>query len=84
MGMAAKIGLTRAILWPGEQCNTKTGGRRTDAAQAGKLGVNDGLSEPVLDLVGPVPLEPLQRKVDPGQFAAGDAADLLDCIACLS
>src|SRR5216684_3719024 len=35
------------------------------------------VSEPVQDLVGPEPLEPVQRLVQSREFLVGDAADLL-------
>src|SRR5437870_3142825 len=35
-------------------------------------------SQPIEDLVGPEPLEPLQRLVEAGELVGVDAADLLD------
>src|ERR1700722_15409157 len=39
--------------------------------------VSNKVSEPIQDLVGPEPLEPVQRLVQGREFLVGDAADLL-------
>src|SRR6266480_2710573 len=35
------------------------------------------MSQPIENLIGPEPLEPMQRLVEPGELVARDAADLL-------
>ena len=43
-----------------------------------RLSQSRKFSEPVQDLVGPEPLEPVQRLVQGREFLVRDAADLLD------
>src|SRR5215813_11629449 len=63
-----------AVLWPGIVLKSQGPGLAAGAWQiAGFLG-----SEPVEDLVGPEPFEPLERLVEAGELVGRDASHLLD------
>src|ERR1043166_5721928 len=64
-----------AVLWPEKRDaqSASPGGAAGAWLIAGFLGL-----EPVEDLVGPEPLEALERLVEAGELVGGDAAHLLD------
>src|SRR5438067_13629540 len=51
-------------------------GRRKGAPSV-SVAVPPRASQPIENLIGPEPLEPVQRLVEPGELVARDAADLL-------